>query len=165
MFKFASKKEAADFAYLLLMLHTCKHNKNLEDKSDVNWFIKSTKELCPETMKMTTDTTPLELMFKQISEKEFFSPLQWDIKIQEGYDPDSMIIDVEIWVAQSTNTDPSEDEFIECLNYTSDKFLFHYHNKLDAPARLVNIVEKHFRKDIIQRLKNIALGDTTDLDW
>jgi len=66
---FSDKKEASDFAYLLIMLHTCKHNKNLEDKSDLNWFKKSTKDLCPKTFELYEEDMknrkcdPLQEMF------------------------------------------------------------------------------------------------------
>lgn len=50
------------------------------------------------------------------------------------------------------------------MNYTSERFLFHYNNKFDAPDALIQVVENHFRKEIIQKLKSIALGDTSDLE-
>lgn len=118
-------------------------------------------------MKMTTDTWPLEEMFRQISEKEFYSPLIRDIKSQDSFDPDSYIIDVETWTAQFQNRHSdqiSELEFVSCMNYTSERFLFHYNNKFDAPDALIQVVENHFRKEIIQKLKSIALGDTSDLE-
>jgi Sec7-like guanine-nucleotide exchange factor len=43
--KFATKKEAYEFAYLLIMLHTCHHNPNLENKTNFNWFLDSVKDL------------------------------------------------------------------------------------------------------------------------
>ena len=79
-FIFADKKEASDFAYLLIMLHTCKHNKNLEDRSDINWFKKSTKEICPKTYEIyetefkDKNQDPLLDMFNFIASSEFYTP-------------------------------------------------------------------------------------------
>jgi Sec7-like guanine-nucleotide exchange factor len=49
-FVFYNREEAYELAYLLVMLHTCKHNANLEDKSDFAWFWKGVCEFCPKSM-------------------------------------------------------------------------------------------------------------------
>jgi len=53
------------------MLHTCKHNKNLEDRSDLAWFKKSTQEICPKTYEMYEATSslsdPIAEMFNNIA--------------------------------------------------------------------------------------------------
>jgi SOS response regulatory protein OraA/RecX len=169
LMKFASKKEASDFCYLLLMLHTCLHNNNLpKGMSDINWFIKSAKEICPETMKNLTDFSSMQEMFKNISEREFYSPLIRDIKSQDSFDPESVLIDINARTCQSTLTyeaDIEEEDFVNCMTYTSSKFLFHYNNKFDAPSGLIKVVEDHFKKEIIQKLKSIAFGESSsDLD-
>lgn len=42
---FANKNEAYEFVYLLIMLHTCHHNPNLENKTNFKWFLDSVKDL------------------------------------------------------------------------------------------------------------------------
>jgi len=60
------------------MLHTCKHNKNLEDKSDLNWFKKSTKEICPKTYELYEQenfkSDRFNEMFIDIAKQEFYTP-------------------------------------------------------------------------------------------
>lgn len=72
--KFANKQECYEFVYLLIMLHTCHHNPNLENKTSFKWFLDSLRELCKESHSIMDEKILLE-MFHSIEVTEFDSPL------------------------------------------------------------------------------------------
>ena len=87
-FRFENKKEAYEFAYLIIMTHTVKHNENIEDKCDLKWFYKSVDDLCPLSLKMMLesaekdDETNLKLskIHHNIGIHEFYCPEERDLK-------------------------------------------------------------------------------------
>ncbi len=44
---FASKAEAYEFAYLIIVLQTCQHNPSVKNKTDLKSFVESAHIVCP----------------------------------------------------------------------------------------------------------------------
>lgn len=111
--KFVNKKEAYEFAYLLIMLHTCHHNPNLENKTNFKWFLDSVKDLCKETYPTMKEKDLLEI-FNDIGDVEFESPQNRDL-LEKPFSLETLPI--ELYIRTKIQLEPkSELEDIEFIN-------------------------------------------------
>ena len=79
MIKFVNKEEAYEFVYLLIMLHTCHHNPNIENKTNFKWFADSVKEVCKLSYPEMDEKDLMEV-FDAIGAAEFESPITRSLK-------------------------------------------------------------------------------------
>ena len=72
--RFVSSEEAYDFAYLLLVLHTCQHNPSVKAKTDYAAFKESAAGVCPKSEGVTEEY--LKVVFESITNESFYTPLK-----------------------------------------------------------------------------------------
>jgi len=135
--KFANKKETYEFVYLLIMLHTCHHNPNLENKTHFKWFVDSVKDLCKLSYPSMLEKDLLEI-FHGIEAAEFESPISRDLKDKHfSFETLPIELYVRTRVYPEYVAELSEKEFIDACLFKSDKKLFHYNNNFFVPETLI----------------------------
>ena len=153
MIHFANKKEAYDFVYLLIMLHTWHHNPNIVNKTNFKWFVDSVKDLWKESYHLMLEKD-LQNIFHSIEEYEFDSPLTRNLR-EKNFSLESLPIEIDI--RTKVRIDPkhslNDSEFINWLLFKSNKKLMHWNNNFNVPKSLLELSKCHLTNMIFKDIK------------
>lgn len=153
--KFSNKQECYDFAYLLIMLHTCHHNPNLENKTNFKWFLDSVKDLCKETFPTMEEKDLLDI-FNGIGETEFESPQTRNLLVKPfSFETLPIELFIRTRVRSEDSSNLSDIDYINCLLFETEKKLFHHHNTFEVPESLIDLSKTHISELIFKDIKNI----------
>lgn len=153
--KFANEKESFEFVYLLIMLHTCHHNPNIENKTNFKWYVSSVKEMCKESYENMNEAD-LKAIFNSVERFEFDSPITRSLN-KKKFSIESLPIELDIRTKVCEENPPvlEEVDYINCLIFESDKRLFHYHNNFSVPESLLDLSKMYIAELIFKDMKDL----------
>lgn len=110
---FASKEEAYEFAYLVIVLQTVQHNPSIKEKTKLSTFKEGAEGICAESIKNTFPETYLDDIYNSITENEVFTPITRSL--YSGNFNQCSLTEIDIRLANSNNSEHNyvlkEDEF------------------------------------------------------
>lgn len=71
---FSDKTECYEFAYLLIVLQTCQHNKSIKQKTTPELFEKQAKEMVPKSYENLPEGL-VQRCFESITNREIKAPI------------------------------------------------------------------------------------------
>jgi Sec7-like guanine-nucleotide exchange factor len=154
---FATREEAFDFAYLIIVLQTSQHNPNIKTKIDLRSFIEQAHMNCPKSKERIPQDF-YEKLFHSITDISFFTPVSRSL-IEEGY---NIFNDTEINIrcskVEDVTRELTEDEFLNCADLTKRQ-LFHYSNTTRIPpGNLIPLAVRHLVNFLSSKLIKYQMG-------
>lgn len=133
---FADKTECYEFAYLLIVLQTCQHNKAIKQKSTLKLFESQAKEMVPKTCEKGFPDGFLQTMFERITALEITAPVAKDVRKcdfnLEHFTEEirhRLSVKEQTTISNQSGLMMTDDQFFSTSDLSKPQ-LFNYHNKL-----------------------------------